>query len=424
MAKTLKIVLFEYNSKTSLISNFPDKGKLLPYVRKYSQEKLEIIVVKPVSDDEDNYTESKDGVLYYDNIMYKWTDTHPVDNISGNVIFVALAEEDHDTYSVMEDLETQKYNNRYYVGVKYNRLNLDSILSKWSNIKQDDTSGSEESSDEEPRTPRSPRLTSDDSESSDQKSQSHQMYQLYSAKPVPLSLPSEDIEAIFWRMYFLCDYIKVYLQMSFDKIYNIGAMRKLPSLENGYTTPAFFSDDQVKYMIGHSAYFQVEDPILKGFLLSHPVKIVMYKESEFSDKPQVPAVSPLDTGRTLDWMMFNHSQFRRELLFSLMKIVSNFAANNGFLKKEDIPAVVKISVQKSKPKKKSKSPVVSKKKGVNIISSSIRKIREIESDEEEENTGKTETNEKTMNKVYMTSKLWTTIADRIKAAIDLMSSSD
>jgi hypothetical protein len=406
MSNKLTLILFSYDSEKSIVSSLPSEASLASLLSKNSSLDVTIMVFDPQIK---SYTSEK--IILINKPLYDWSYDNPVDNIEGYVYFIAITEEKEvDMYSVMEEVETQKYNQRRYFSDS-SEIKLKNYIKIWreENPYLEDVNG-------ESINPTSPKNIKDS-----------KIYQLYSGVRISRKISTLDRNAICWRIILLAEHIKFFLSVAFSREYDIEEMRKLPDKDEGYVKnflriskgekpkkdekmmKPFYSNEEVSSMVENSYYFQAEDPILKGFILAHPVQVVQVA-SEFKESLKMPPVSPLDIGRDIQYLIFNHGQFRQELLISMMKVVAAFSAKNGFLTEKDIPRKVKPKKKEAKTSKKKEVIKVIKKKGVTITSGILQAV---EAQEEDEDI----VVEETVNNVYYTQELWTTIIKRIKAKI-------
>ena len=406
MSDQLTLILFSYDSEKSITEVLPSEKRLNKLISKNTDIKLTIMAFD--SQIEVN-SKPSDNVIFINKPLYDWAHTNNIDDIEGDVYFIAIntSEEAISMYSIMEELETQKYlNRRYFSHLINEELKLNSYIEQYKEAYPIDA-----------KSPVSPKKMKRD-----------RIYQLYSGKRISKSVSDLDKEAILWRIILLTEYIKFYLQISFQRKYNIEEMRKLPSKDDGYVKnflrvtqgekrhkkadekkmKPFYSKEEISTMVENSYYFQSQDPILKGFILAHPVRVVE-ETSDFKDVIKMPSVSPLDIGRDVQFLIFNHGQFREELLISMMKVVACFAAENGFLSGEDFSKQVKIKKKETKTKSKT-APTIIKKKGVTVTSGILRVV---EPQEEEERLPR-----ESIKSEYYTSELWEKIIERIRSKIE------
>lgn len=411
MSNLLTLVLFSYESKISILKYLPSFEDLEKYCNDNEDLHLKIVVFdqeatpydgknvsiknKPIYDWNETY--SPTGTYSFKGIYSKeLNDTLLFDNSEGEVIFSCFSEERLDTYTIMEDLETQKYEKRYYYShIISEDFKLSRIIKRWKKERKEVV---ESPFSEEVKSPKNISAVPENKYS----------YELYSGGKIPEELSEIDKVAVKARMILLAETIKFWLSVSFDKKASTEEMNKLEEVGKPYTKDPFFSDEEVKLMVRNSYYFQVEDPLLKGFLLAHPLRVVSEKKSQFGEETS-SSINPLDIERDISWLMFNHGQFRQVLLSTVMQVVSTFAANNGFLFQEDIG--VTPSVKKKKSTKKEKKTVITEKKG-SVTSKSMLRPIEIEEEEEEVEPGAI------VNNIYRSSKLWDKIIRRIVRQIN------
>lgn len=398
MSDQLTLILFSYNSEKSIAEVIPSGKYLNKLITKNSDIKLKIMAFDFQINTDSKLTEAKSSehVIFFNNTLYDWAYTNILDNIEGDVYFIAInsSEEKLTMYSIMEEIETQKYSERrYFSHSNTQELKLDSYIEQYK--------------EDNPSMVKSPKNMKRD-----------KIYQLYSGKRISKTISEMEREAILWRIILLTEYIKFFLQISFQRKYNIEEMRKLPIKDEGYvknflrvkkTIKPFFSKEEINTMVENSYYFQSQDPILKGFILAHPVRVVKVL-SDFKEVIKMPSVSPLDIGRDIQFLIFNHGQFRQELLVCMMKVVASFSAENGFLHGEDFSKQTKIKKKETKSKGKN-SPTVTKKKGVTVTSGILRIV--VPQEEEEERLPK-----ESIKSEYYTSELWEKIITRIRSKIE------
>jgi hypothetical protein len=458
MTTTMKLVMFSYDSNISIAQYIPSLEILKGLVTRWREYKLEIIACDPQLPQV-----AEGGVTFINDFLYNWADTHPLDNIEGEVIFVAIKEnlqglegekkktkeenpsksqpaetkeeefdpdEIPDTYSIMEELETQKYNDRYYFAVPVpakSPIDLEEFLRKWEDLSpqlgeekssSSFSSGSSPSKSKSP--PRSPKSVATPSETPKRREET---YQLYSGGKVPSYTVDQDYDAILWRMLLICENIIAYLEMAFDKSFYLEDMRVLPS-DEGYKKKPFYSEAEIENMVLNGHLFQAEDPILKGFLLAHPIRVSIPPAEEFADPYKNAPVSPLTIGRNIQYLIFNHGQFRKELLLSFMKVVASFAANNGLLFPGDITEEVeqpkRTVTERKAPLTAGITPIVtpattsSTGRRVGVTGANTGQIREIQPMKDEEVVV---VKKRSINKAYFSRKTWNLIIDRLRVEL-------
>jgi hypothetical protein len=400
MSSSLEIVLFGYGSKSSILSNLGRIEDIDQYCSNNSNLNMKVIIFddqvtrykgpnvtiinKPIYTWNETY--SPTGTYTYKGLFHKeLNDTLLFDKSPGEVIFICFHDEEVDTYSIMEDLETQVYEKRYYYSHPVGKeFKLTRVLRKWEKERED--SSSEET--------KSPKYVPE---------KKKHYYELYSGDEIPDNISSRDQIAIKSRMVLLAETINFYLSFPFDARYSIEDLAKLG--ETG--GEPFFSDENIEHMVKNSYYFQVEDPLLKGFLLAHPPKVVTEKRSQMGEEP-ASFISPLDIGRDMRWVMFNHDQFRQILLSTMMQVLSTFAANNGFLFREDIN--IASPVKKKKIVKEEKKEIITEKKGAVTSKSMMRPIKIEEVEEEQESSA-------IVAEAYRNPALWKKIITRIERTL-------
>lgn len=397
MSSSLEIVLFGYRSKSSILSNLGEVEDMEKYCLENSALGMKIIIfddqvtpyqgpnvtiiTKPIYTWNETY--SPTGTYIYKGLFHKeLNDTLLFDKSPGEVIFVCFHEKDLDTYSIMEDLETQVYEKRYYYNhITTKEFKLSRVVRKWEKEREDSTT--EET--------KSPKYVPE---------KEKHYYELYSGDEIPDNISSKDQIAIKSRMILLAETINFYLSIPFDTRYSIEDLAKLG--ETG--GEPFFSHKDIDHMVKNSYYFQVEDPLLKGFLLAHPPRVVTEKKSQLGEEP-ASFINPLDIGRDMKWLMFNHDQFRQVLLSTMMQVLSTFAANNGFLFKKDIN--IPSPVRKKKIVREEKKEIIIEKKGAVTSKSMMRPIKIEEVEEEQESST-------IMPEAYRDTELWIKIINRIE----------
>lgn len=409
MSNSLTLVLFSYGSKLSILQYLSSVEDMEKYCIENVEHNLKIIVF-----DQDSTSYEGKNVSIKNKPIYDWNETYSptgkytfkglytkelndtllFDKDEGEVIFVCFNNEELDTYSIMEDLETQVYNKRYYY---YHDITEEfkerRIIRRWQKEREVETTSEKAS--------KSPKYIEDilDKKYS---------YELYSGKTIPETISELDKIAIKSRMLLLAESIIFYLNVSFDKKFNIEESSKLQEKNVVYNKDPFFSDEEIHQMVTKSYYFQVEDPLLKGFLLAHPPRVVSEKKSEFGEETST-SINPLEIERDIRWLMFNHGQFRQILLSTIMQVVSTFAGNNGFLYKEDI-AQVSTPTKKKKSIKKEKKTVITEKKGAVTSKSMLRPIKIEEEEEQEERPH--------INIFYNDLEIWKKIIRRIERQLN------
>ena len=391
---SLKVIFFGYNPEISILPFLPNSAEFSGFIKKQTDPDVQILVIDPEAD-----PRVYRNLIYKKRHIYEWIDDESIDNMDEEILFICLAEEEQDTYSIMEKLETQRYNKRaYYCAVMTDDTTIDvgAFVEKWSSTRA--LQEQEEEGEEKSTSPRHMKLVET----------KFDVYRLYSGDAISSTTSDIDRTAIYWRMLLLTRYVMAYLKMGFNKTYDLAVMRKLPSPERGYTEPPFYSDETIEFMVRYSYFFQVEDPILKGFILAHPIRVVS-KVSEFSDASKSESISPLAVGRDTQWLILNHNQFRQELLLCMMKVVASFAAKNGILTKQNIPEEAKVSTtikSKSTPKKKN-TPVVTNKRGVAVTSGILRPV-EVEVEEQEV------VKREVIPRFYYEKKVWNIVSNGLK----------
>jgi hypothetical protein len=358
MSAQLKVVFFRLDPKSSVFSYFPSSEEIEKINEDFSTDldDFSVLVIEP----KDAPEESK-GYEHEKTHLYNWLNENDPDDMEEFVIFVALSEKYANVYDIMEELETQKYENRRYISANpEDPVDLEIYVKEWVADKK------------------------------------NKNYRLYSGEKVDEKVSLENYNAISERMIILCDYISKFIRFDFTKIYDIEKMRKLPNAETGYIDRPFLSEDVIFDMVSNSYFFQVEDPIFKGFLLAHPIQVE-------GDDMIIEDISDIQN------LIFTHGQLRREILLSFIKVVSNFAAKNGFLGKEDLEeekpeeekAVKKVAV-------KNERKVVKSRTGVSV--SRMKPLKKVVKEKEPEKPK--------MNQKYYTQELWKMISERIEEGIE------
>ncbi len=369
MASSLTIIFFPYNLNTSIEPVIPSDTELESLIQRVDPEerKVTIYLVDPkIEIPKGIYNKN---IIYLKNTINEWdgadnsqeykrnTDLrHPIESIEGTVLVFCVTSEDMiDTYTIMEEFPTQRYENCLYIQwSKYEK----NFLNRYFDIWYDLAKPSENS--ETVKVPMSPRLRPKQSNSF------IKHYELYSGDKMDNTVDRVDRDSVYRHMILLCDYIRAYLRFGLMKRYNIEKMRELPESSTGYTQVPFFNDTQIDDMVKNSFYFQLEDPILKGFLLAHKICVA-------EDR-----ISPLNVEIEIQSLIFNHGQFRRELLNSMIKVVANFCKNNGFLTKKDftLPREVEKEEEEVEPEPEEEVKPTKKKNGVSVTK--LKNLREIE----------------------------------------------
>jgi len=398
MSVSLTLVFFGIKASIQIYSRLPQLRYLERIITKArdNNKEIKIYVIEPI----ERYTVAQtntgnDNFIIINKPLHEWLEDSPLDNIEGTVFSFCFSDEETDTYSIMEELQTQKYDDRYYFNwSNKEKINIVKYVDEWFG-----ESEGEESSEKQKivATPSSPRL-----KSSKKITLLVDHYQLYSGDILSDDLSDLDKNAIYNRMIILCDYIRSYLRFRLNRKYNIAKMRALPDFDEGYTETPFFNDTEIQDMIKNSCFFQIEDPILKGFLMTHKVCVTE------------GGISPLEVKIDLQTLLFTHGQFRRELLTSMMKIVANFCYNNELLTKDDFASIRgeenEEEPENKKESNKSKKSEVSKttKTGITINKLKITRT-EIEI--------KSTKIEKPHNE-YFSKELWDLIEKNITAQIN------
>ncbi len=378
MSESLNIIFFGIDSKTQIYPRIPSIQDLseIILIRKDENKEINITII----DQHNKFEPENENINYVNESFDEWLVDNDFNKIEGDVIVFCLSAEEIDTYTIMEKLETQKYENHYYFNwYSEKQLDIKKYINEW--VKKNQGS------------PSSPRL------SSKKNLNLVEHYQLYSGDKITDTISDIDIIAIYNRIILLCDYIRHYLRFGLDRKYNIMKFRTLPNYDEGYTDRPFFNDTESEDMVKNSCYFQIEDPILKGFLLAHELQV----ES---------GISPLQIGIELQTIMFNNGQFRRELLTSFMKIVAIFCQNNDLLTGDDFSVAVKKKPTKIL-KEETTNIVVSKKTSTGI------KINPLKISKVETETITVETEKP--HKEYFTEELWNLVEERIKEKIEELS---
>jgi len=337
-ATSLTIIFFPFKMNRSIREYIPADAILQQLINE-NDEKIKFYIVDEKT--KVSNTSINSNIIYFSNSIDQWdgifdlnqnkTNTdirHPIENISGNVIVFCISEKDCDTYSIMEEFPTQRYQDCIYTQWNFNdgEKTLNEYIKNWS-IKNENKVSS----------PRS------------QPKQIKSHYELYSGNKID-NENELNTKSIYLHIILLCDYICAYLSFGLLKFYDINNMRQLPLENEPYRELSFFTDEQHNNMVKNSYYFQVEDSILKGFLLYYKICVADGK------------ISPLNVEITIQNLMFNHGQFRRELIISMMKVVANFALNNKFLSSKDF--VIEEEKEEEEEQEEVKPNISSKKSGV------------------------------------------------------------
>lgn len=353
METSRKIVITTEPSKKSYFSE-SFLNNFLADSSKYNDEDLDnfevIIIDSSLADIEIKHSEK---VTIYKKPIYLWLDENDPNTITGEVIFVVLSEEPKSTYDIMEIFCTQKYDSRKYLSYS-GKVNSDFfkfidllILEESSDIENDDN------------VVTSPRYSTRKIDT---------QYELYSGKKIKGNTSDIDREAILNRMSILIEYITHYINFGLTKVFDISKYKKLPTLQDGYTREQFFTNKEISSMVKFSYMFQVEDPILKGFFLAHPIRIggdSLIQTSEIN----------------LQELIFDSGQFRRSLLLSLISVVASFAANNSILFATDFKNVEapEIKINKAGTSKQLKSSYIAPKSrrqsGVEVLKLQTLKLK-------------------------------------------------
>lgn len=401
---SLKVIFFGYDSEISILASLPPLQELVQHVNRHSDLGLQFLIVDPGAT-----SATYRNITYVKRFVYEWIDDAPIDNMEEEIIFVCVGEDtEQDTYSIMEKLETQRYDKRsYYYAMIDSEIDVDIFIRQWLSTRGPTLKAIAEEEEEEEVKSTSPRHMKP-------VEHKNEVYRLYSGEAIPGHTSEVDRIAIYWRLLLLCRSIKAYLRIGFHRTYDLAEMRKLPPVETGYTAAPFYTKAQIDFMVRYSYFFQVEDPLLKGFILAHPIKVVANAPSEFSDATRPEAISPLSIDRSIQWLIFNNGQFRQELLLSIMKVVASFAAKNGILTADNVPESGKptSTVKAKRTPKKKNAPMVTSKRGV-ITTSGILKPVEVEVEEQEI------IKREVVPKFYYEKEVWNIISTELESILGL-----
>jgi len=380
----LTFIFFSNNYDGSIRDKIPADA-ILTNLSNNNQNKITFYIVdEKIS----NNFKNSDNIIYYPRSIHQWDDIfdknknkentdirHPIESISGKVIVLCFSNIECDTYSIMEEFPTQRYQDCLYYqwDLNDNENQIEKYIKEWSNQ----------------NTISSPRPQS-------KQIKSH--YELYSGDKIH-NENNLNKNSIYLHMILLCDYIRAYLRFGLLKEYDVSKMRQFSDVEIGYKESPFFTDSQQIDMVKNSFYFQAEDPILKGFLLYHKICVADGK------------ISPLNVEITIQNLIFNHGQFRRELIKSMMKVVANFSVNNGFLSEKDFNIEKEEEEEEIKQKVKETKEVKEKKKTSSVTTTKIKK--------QDSTLDKVKKPKNTQpNKEYFTDDLWKLISIRINKNLE------
>lgn len=363
MSISLTIIFFSHKLNGKILNNIPSYTELSEYTEKIESDEKKIQFYIVDSNIEPPTNNTNKNITYLKNPIYEWDGKydpnvykenmdvrHPIEGIEGTVIVFCVSDINLDIYSIMEEFPTQRYSDCFYF--KWESKLLDKCINEWVSSSTSSTVGTL-------MIPNSPRL-----KSKNKILYLKQQYQLYSGDKLPDEIEENDLKSIYSHMILLCDYIRAYLRFNFMKKYNIAKMRALTDNEYKRELP-FFTDTQIDDMVKNSYYFQVEDTILRGFLLAHKVCVADGK------------VSPLNVEIDLQTILFNHGQFRRELLTSMMKIVANFSVNNDILTEDDF-SLNETEEEEEEEEEKTQPKEEKIKKRNNVMISKVKSIKKIE----------------------------------------------